>query len=165
MHYSSTLEREWRYPLSFRFNISSSFFETVNDLIRFWVSASVPQLLHNRKPKLLCTKHWVEVIDFLWTQIFHWGFLGVPTLELFTAWIDVIIQFPDSTDSSSYTTHATLQSNTCRFFSAAIDYISRRIQYLEKCFQAFNCDTASSFLLWFCMMCILQSSCSGIISN
>ena len=163
MHYSSTLERGWRYPLSFRFNISSSFFEAVNDLIRFWVSAGVPQLLHNRKPELLCIKRWV--VDFLWTQILHWEFLGVPTLGLFTAWIDVIIQiqFPDS--SSYNTTHATLQSSTCRFFSAAIDYISHRMQYLEKCFQAFNRDTTSSFLLWFCMMCILQSSCSGIISN
>ncbi len=152
MHYSSTLEREWRYPLSFCFNVSSSFFEAVNDLIRFWVSAGVPQLLHNRKPKLLCIKRWV--FDFLWTQILHWRFLGVPTLGLFTVWIDVIIQFPDS--SSYNTTHATLQSSTCRFFSAAIDYISRRIQYLEKCFQAFNCDTTTSFLLWFCI-CVFCS--------
>ena len=99
MH-SITLEREWRYPLSFRFNISSSFFEAVNDLIRFWVSAGVPQLLHNRKPKWLRIKHWV--VDFLWTQIFHWQvFLGVTTLELFTVWIDVFIQFPDSSSSAA----------------------------------------------------------------
>lgn len=108
MHYSSTLKWEWRYPLSFRFNTSSSSFEAVNDLIRFWVSAGVPQLLPNRKPKWLCFKRWAD--DFLLTQYFIENFsvfLHSDILQRVLMWSSGPL-----TAAAIIYTHATLTKHT-----------------------------------------------------
>ncbi len=161
MHYSSTLERD----------ISSSFFEAINDLICFWVSAGVSHLLHNRKPKWLRIKHWV--VDFLWTQIFHWQvFLGVTTLELFTVWIDVFIQFPDSSSSAAMILR--MQRYKAALEAALVDsFLQQSTIYFvgyNTWRSAFKLSIVipphlSCFDFALCVFCSQVAPGSGIISN
>ncbi len=87
----------------------------------------VPQLLHNRKPKLYI-KRWV--VDFLLTQKFYWGSTDLQRVlkwssSPLTAAAIITLQRYKARMHIIYVT-----SSTCRFFSAAIDQLHLTIEII-----------------------------------